>query len=97
MVNDATALIRNHINMLLSASEAIALGKDSRMFIKVAVCLLLTSIIGGMTDFLSLSYISKSYSCLFYLNAKFNIAFVFSLFPSMKQWFVELSLQQILS
>lgn len=58
MVNDAAALIQNHINMLLSASEDIALGKDSRMFVKVAACLLLASIIGGMTDFLSLSYIS---------------------------------------
>lgn len=58
MVNDAAATIRSHINMLLSISQDIALGKDSRMFVKVAACLLLISVIGGFTDFLSLGYIS---------------------------------------
>lgn len=58
MVNNAAATIRSHINMLLSISQDIALGKDSRMFVEVAACLLLISVIGGFTDFLSLGYIS---------------------------------------
>lgn len=65
MVNDAAALLRNHINMFLSVSEDIALGKDTQMYTKVAACLLIMSVIGGMIDFLSLGYISKSYSCFF--------------------------------
>ncbi|KAI5682678.1 hypothetical protein M9H77_03906 [Catharanthus roseus] len=58
MVNDAAALLRNHINMFLSVSEDIALGKDTQMYTKVAACLLIMSVIGGMIDFLSLGYIS---------------------------------------
>lgn len=45
--------------MLLSASEDIALGKDTNMFVKVSVGLMLVSVIGGLTDFLTLGYTSK--------------------------------------
>ncbi|OIT01067.1 PREDICTED: reticulon-like protein B12 [Nicotiana attenuata] len=58
MVNEAACFVRNHINMLLSASEDIALGKDTNMFVKVSVGLVLVSVIGGLTDFLTLGYTS---------------------------------------
>lgn len=55
-VNEVGAIIRNHVNFLLSASHDIAMGKDPRMFFKVAGCLCLISFIGGLTDFLTLAY-----------------------------------------
>lgn len=58
-VNEAAAFIRTHTNTLLQVSQDIALGKDSRMFFKVAGCLWLISFVGGLTDFLTLGYISK--------------------------------------
>lgn len=57
-VNEVGAIIRNHVNFLLSASHDIAMGKDPRMFFKVAGCLCLISFIGGLTDFLTLAYTS---------------------------------------
>lgn len=59
MVNEAACFIRSHINTLLSVSEDIALGKDTNMFVKVSGGLLLVSILGGLTDFLTLGYTSK--------------------------------------
>ncbi|KAM7531964.1 hypothetical protein LguiB_035374 [Lonicera macranthoides] len=56
--NEAAVFIRDRINGLLSVSEDIALGKAPQMFIKVAASLLLISIIGGFTDFLTLGYTS---------------------------------------
>ncbi|KAL2481234.1 Reticulon-like protein B12 [Abeliophyllum distichum] len=58
VINEAATLIRNHINVLLSVFEDIALGRDSKMFIKVALSLLLMSVIGSVIDFLTLGYIS---------------------------------------
>ncbi|KAM5560321.1 reticulon-like protein B12 [Rosa sericea] len=58
MVNEAAAVIRTHVNALLSVSQDISLGKDSRLFFKVAVYLLLIYFVGGLTDFLTLSYTS---------------------------------------
>ncbi|KAL7169785.1 hypothetical protein ACSBR2_034758 [Camellia fascicularis] len=55
-VNDLAHLIRSHINALLSISKDIAMGKDTRMFFKVAAYLCLISIIGGFTDFRTLGY-----------------------------------------
>ncbi|KAK9289529.1 hypothetical protein L1049_007684 [Liquidambar formosana] len=46
------------MNTLLSVSQDIALGKDARMFFKVAAYLFLLSVVGGLTDFLTLSYTS---------------------------------------
>ncbi|PWA84550.1 reticulon-like protein B12 [Artemisia annua] len=62
--NEAAALIRDQINMLLSVSHDIALGKDPKKFAKVSAYLVLISIIGSLTDFRTLCYTSK----LFYLN-----------------------------
>ncbi|WMV44199.1 hypothetical protein MTR67_037584 [Solanum verrucosum] len=58
MVNEAAYFIRNHINMILSVSEDIALGKDTNMYVKVSAGLLLVSVVGGLTDFLTLGYTS---------------------------------------
>ncbi|XVE76497.1 hypothetical protein DITRI_Ditri12bG0178400 [Diplodiscus trichospermus] len=58
MVNEVGAFIRVHVNDLLSVSQDIALGKDSRLFFKAVAYLLLISVLGGLTDFLTLSYTS---------------------------------------
>ncbi|KAM3340761.1 reticulon-like protein B12 isoform X1 [Capsicum galapagoense] len=58
MVNQAACFIRSHINMLLSVSENIALGKDTDMFVKVSGGLLLIAVLGSLTDFLTLGYTS---------------------------------------
>ncbi|KAL2330558.1 hypothetical protein Fmac_018139 [Flemingia macrophylla] len=47
MVNEVMTFVRTRVNDLLSVSQDIALGKDSRLFLKVAVYLWLISIIGG--------------------------------------------------
>jgi len=59
MVNEVATFIRLHVNTLLSVSQDIALGKDSRLFFKVAAYLWLISFVGGLTDFLTLGYTSK--------------------------------------
>jgi len=64
MANEVTTFIRTRVNDLLSVSQDIALGKDSRLFLKVAAYLWLISIIGGLTDFLTLAYISKFLSII---------------------------------
>ncbi|KAK4342786.1 hypothetical protein RND71_038602 [Anisodus tanguticus] len=58
MVNEAACFICSHINMLLSVSEDIALGKDTNMFVKVSAGLMLVAVIGGLTDFVTLGYTS---------------------------------------
>ncbi|XP_014490752.1 reticulon-like protein B12 isoform X1 [Vigna radiata var. radiata] len=58
IANEVTAFIRTRVNDLLSVSQDIALGKDSKLFLKVAAYLWLISIIGGLTDFLTLAYTS---------------------------------------
>ncbi|XP_050214350.1 reticulon-like protein B12 [Mercurialis annua] len=58
MVNEAAAFIRTSVNDFLSVSQDIALGRDTRLFFQVAGYLLLISIIGGFTDFLTLCYAS---------------------------------------
>ncbi|MCL7029960.1 hypothetical protein MKW94_024375 [Papaver nudicaule] len=57
-VNEAAAIIRCQVNAFCSVSLDIALGKDSDLFFKVAGALLLLSVIGGWTDFLTLAYTS---------------------------------------
>lgn len=64
MTNEMAAFIQTRINNLFSVSQDIALGKDSRMFLKVAASLLLISIVGGITDFLTLAYTSKFFSII---------------------------------
>lgn len=57
-LNEVTAVICNRVNTILSVSQDIAMGKDSRMFFKVSAYLLLISVVGGLTDFLTLGYTS---------------------------------------
>ncbi|KAG6433800.1 hypothetical protein SASPL_105417 [Salvia splendens] len=54
---EAAAFVRDQINTVLSVSEDIAYGRDSRMFVKVGVMLLLMSVVGSLTDLVTLSYI----------------------------------------
>ncbi|PIA54454.1 hypothetical protein AQUCO_00900772v1 [Aquilegia coerulea] len=58
LINEAAAFIRSRINALLLVSRDICLGKDSKMFFKVAGCMWLISVVGGWTDFLTLGYTS---------------------------------------
>ncbi|KAJ9544206.1 hypothetical protein OSB04_023913, partial [Centaurea solstitialis] len=65
-MNEAAALFRDRINTLLSISYDIALGKDPKMFVKVAAYLVLISLVGSLTDFRTLCYTSKLFypSCI---------------------------------
>ncbi|KAH9736319.1 reticulon-like protein B12 [Citrus sinensis] len=56
MVNEVAALIRTRVNDFLSVSQDMALGKNSRLFFRVALYLWLISFVGGLTDFLTLGY-----------------------------------------
>ncbi|KAI9080114.1 hypothetical protein K1719_032652 [Acacia pycnantha] len=58
MVNEVATFIRTNANYVLSVSQDIALGKNSRLFLKVAACLWFISVVGGLTDFLTLTYAS---------------------------------------
>lgn len=58
-VNEAAMFVRLHVNSLLSMFHDVALGKNSKLFFKVAVCLWLITLVGGWTDFLTLGYTSK--------------------------------------
>ncbi|KAJ1411275.1 Reticulon [Sesbania bispinosa] len=58
MANEMTTFIRSRVNDLFSVSQDIAMGKDSRLFLKVAACLWIISVVGGLTDFLTLAYTS---------------------------------------
>ncbi|KAL1368551.1 hypothetical protein HN51_022699 [Arachis hypogaea] len=58
MVNEVATFIRIRVNDVFSVSQDIALGKNSRLFLKVASCLWLISFVGGLTDFLTLAYTS---------------------------------------
>ena len=64
MVNEVATFIRIRVNDVFSVSQDIALGKDSRLFLKVAAYLWLISIVGSLTDFLTLAYTSKSLSII---------------------------------
>ncbi|KAI7739293.1 hypothetical protein M8C21_026628, partial [Ambrosia artemisiifolia] len=55
-VSEVATIIRDRTNMLLSVSYDIALGKDPKMFLKVAAYLVLISVIGSLTDFRTLCY-----------------------------------------
>ncbi|KAK2657607.1 hypothetical protein Ddye_010659 [Dipteronia dyeriana] len=56
MANEVTVFVRTRVNHLLSASQDVALGRNSKLFFKVALCLWLISFVGGLTDFLTLGY-----------------------------------------
>lgn len=56
--HQAADFFRTKINIILSASRDISLGRDSSLFFKVAACLGLISIVSSWTDFLTLAYSS---------------------------------------
>ncbi|KAJ4834754.1 hypothetical protein Tsubulata_012589 [Turnera subulata] len=58
MANEVAIFMRNHVNALLSVSQDVALGKDTKLFFKVALNLLLLSVVGSLTDFVTLGYAS---------------------------------------
>ena len=67
-VNEASTLIHNVINTSLSISEDIALGRDSKAFVRLVLVLVTISVIGSLASFLILTYISKSPSSKKLLN-----------------------------
>ncbi|CAH8353043.1 unnamed protein product [Eruca vesicaria subsp. sativa] len=56
MAEEASKLLRIHVNKLLQVSYDIAMGRDSELFIKVAVYLFLISFIGSLMDFQTLCH-----------------------------------------
>ncbi|KAF6160947.1 hypothetical protein GIB67_007588 [Kingdonia uniflora] len=58
VINEAAAFICSHMNTLLSVSRDISLGRDSKLFYKLVASLLLISVVGSWTDFLTLCYTS---------------------------------------
>lgn len=54
----AAATVSTYMNKALQGFENIALGKDSSLFYKVASVLLMTSIVGRLTDLITLVYTS---------------------------------------
>ncbi|XP_039136028.1 reticulon-like protein B12 [Dioscorea cayenensis subsp. rotundata] len=56
VIKTAADFVYSHMNMVLSATYKIALGKDTNLFYRVAGCLWLISFVGGLTDFLTLGY-----------------------------------------
>ncbi|KAL4188463.1 hypothetical protein AMTRI_Chr08g160310 [Amborella trichopoda] len=58
LVEESAAFIRSQTNYFLKVSQDIALGKDSKLFFKIAAYLWLISVIGSWTDFLTLGYTS---------------------------------------
>ncbi|KAL8167990.1 hypothetical protein V2J09_009489 [Rumex salicifolius] len=54
--NEMATLIRGHVNSVLSASQSIALGKDSRLYCKSAGWLLLISVVSAWADLVTLGY-----------------------------------------
>ncbi|XP_057801289.1 reticulon-like protein B12 [Salvia miltiorrhiza] len=57
-VNEASTLICNYMNTILCVSEDIALGRDSKAFVRVGLVLITVSVIGSLTSFLILGYIT---------------------------------------
>ncbi|CAO1946601.1 unnamed protein product [Urochloa humidicola] len=56
--SEAAEIVGNFVNKVLQDFGKIALGKDSSLFYKVAFVLLLTSIVGRLTDLITLVYTS---------------------------------------
>ncbi|GJM92547.1 hypothetical protein PR202_ga09025 [Eleusine coracana subsp. coracana] len=57
-MSKAAEIVGNFMNKMLQDFENIALGKDSSLFYKVALVLLLTSLVGRLTDLVNLVYTS---------------------------------------
>ncbi|CAA0836318.1 Reticulon-like protein B12 [Striga hermonthica] len=54
--NEVANLVRDHVNFVLFVFEEIAHGRDSSMYLQVAISLLTISIIGSLTDLFTLCY-----------------------------------------
>lgn len=57
LVAEVGELVRTQINHLIKVCRNVALGKDSKLYLRVAACLLLLGVVGGLTDIVSLCYI----------------------------------------
>jgi hypothetical protein len=66
-MSEAAEIVGSFMNKVLKDFENIALGKDSSLFYKVAFVLLLTSIVGRLTDLITLVYTSKLFYCFTFL------------------------------
>uniref|UniRef100_A0A1D1XYM0 Reticulon-like protein n=1 Tax=Anthurium amnicola TaxID=1678845 RepID=A0A1D1XYM0_9ARAE len=58
VIKEASVFIHSNVNVVFSAWHDISLGKDNKLFYKVAAFLWLISIMGSWTDFLTLGYTS---------------------------------------
>ncbi|CAN6977513.1 unnamed protein product [Brassica rapa subsp. trilocularis] len=56
MAEEASKFLRIHVNKLLQVSYDIAMGRDSELFIRVAVYLFLIAFIGSLMDFQTLCH-----------------------------------------
>ncbi|KAG2286961.1 hypothetical protein Bca52824_046565 [Brassica carinata] len=56
MTKEASKLLRIHLNKLFQVSHDIAMGRDSELFIKVAISQFLVSFIGSLMDFQTLCH-----------------------------------------
>jgi reticulon-3 len=66
-MSEAAEMVGSFINKVLKDFENIALGKDNSLFYKVAFVLLLASIVGRLTDLITLVYTSKFFYCFTFL------------------------------
>lgn len=62
-MSETAEIVGSFMNKVLKDFENIALGKDSSLFYKVAFVLLLTSMVGRLTDLITLVYASKFFYC----------------------------------
>lgn len=57
-MKEAAALVGSQVNVVLTVFHDIALGKDPKLFHRVAMWLMLISVVGSCMDFLPLAYTS---------------------------------------
>lgn len=72
LVSVVGELAQKNINALIVVCRDVALAKDARLFLKVAACLFLIAIVGGLTDIASLCYICK-FPSLYFVFANFEL------------------------
>lgn len=71
MIDKASEFVSFHVNILLSAFNDVAQGKNSKLYYTIALCLVLISTFGRLTDILSFSYASKYFSWYYFLETCF--------------------------
>lgn len=101
MVNEAATFIRAHVNTLLSVSQDIAMGKNPKLFFKVAACLWLISFISGLTDLLTLGYTSLllvlTIPALYEKYEDYVDRYVILVYRKMHQFYVRLDEKRVLT